>query len=957
MVHRVLQDIWEGSILFQSSMHKLHRTRNLTSEDLVTRSYGRRGPGVRYRYQDASLFKLSRLRVPRYRHIINMMSFCVLLVLYVLVLHNREKYFSNVECVFWLWGLGCVLDEIVAFNDAGFTLYVMSLWNMFDCIILVLITSYVVLRLMCFWFREHGDYDNYLWCTRTAFDLLAAGAIFLFPRLFSLLDNYQSISKMIISARRMIIDSTMAMVVIIACSSGFWVAFTMAFARDVFSAEQVAYDLLKIFFGFSPVVWNSWDYYSNIGRVVLVLYMFVCNFMIVTILIAVLAASFADITKNAHEEHRYQFAVNTITMIKSESSSLFAYAVPLNLLEWAIRPLYYVLPLRHFLILNRTVIKGTHFPILFSIFVYEKIHVRMTAKKEKRDNEALQERRKVLDQRQQELQRQQEQYAIMEEERKKQKLRKSQGPPLKGHSKTPTASSGRPNRAKKAAALKALTRGTGEVSTTNLQALNKQLSAMDQNIEPKVSNQDLLDEVFQRPYEGSLRGRPSFSVIPENPMGTRLASGAGGPGAGYGTMNSTMLGDTLFSPRRKVARLPSQGAGAGDDDFRWRRAQQNCEHHRKDSILSQAHYFYNTARRKPSGLEPDFAYNSDPEDFMKQGEGSEIGNGLKLLKSIPDLGGADDEADSEPDATDGPDDFSILNGGEPMRVEGRPSGSGIGSGIQYFSQFRNDGWPVQLPASPRVFGRSRNRKLKRAVQAQQQQQQAQQTKLGTISSREDSSEHKLTRTNKMKQLGPKDAQTDPQRGDVAAGNESESSRVTNTTSNTQLKIPTRRTYKRPSSARAAESSVIGAAAAAAGLDLSPAVSTISAFETYLIEHAGLKTSGSALMAKLVMEDEDGYTIKGKRRLRGRGRGRGTSEVETNEPDDDDDSNDDNEDQEDEGEEEDEDEEALSVSSETAEEIRSMTRMVIGRMDELESSVKTIENLLTALAASGVRPVS
>lgn len=886
-----------------------------------------------------------------------MMSFCVLLVLYLLVLHKREKYFSTVECVFWLWGLGCVLDEIVAFNDAGFTLYVMSLWNMFDCIILVLITSYVVLRLMCFWFREHGDYDNYLRCTRTAFDLLAAGAIFLFPRLFSLLDNYQNISKMIISARRMIIDSTMAMVVIIACSSGFWVAFTMAFARDVFSAEQVAYDLLKIFFGFSPVVWNSWDYYSNVGRVVLVLYMFVCNFMIVTILITVLTASFADITENAHEEHRYQFAVNTITMIKSESSSLFAYAVPLNLLEWAIRPLYYVLPLRHFLILNRTVIKVTHFPILFSIFVYEKMHVRMTASKEKRDNEALKERRKVLDQRQQELQRQQEQYVMMEEERKKQKLRKSQGPPLKGHSKTPTGSSGRPSRAKKVAALKALTRGTGEVSTTNLQALNKQLSAMDQNMEPKVSNQDLLDEVFQRPYEGSLRGRPSFSIIPENPIGSRLASGAGGL-TGYGTMNSTALGDTLYSPRHKAARVLSQGVGVGDEDFRWRHAQQNYEHHRKDSILSQAHYFYNTARRKPSGLGHDFAYNSDPEDFMKQpggGEGSsDIGSGIMLMKSIQDLGGADDEADSEPDVTDGPDDFSILNGGEPTRVEGRPS---VGSGIQYFSRFRNDGWPVQLPAGPPVFGRSRSRKLKRAVQDQLQQQQqnqaVQQTRLDTISSRAASSEYKLTRTNKMKQVGSKDSQIDSRKGNAGEGEESEESHITNRT-NTRLKIPARRGHKRPASAKAADSSVTGTAAAAAGLGLSPAVSTISAFETYLIEHAGLKPSDSALMSKLVMEDEDGYTIKGKRRLRGHGRG--TSELETNEPEDDDSNDNKDEDQEDEeDDEEEEDEEALSVSSETAEEIRSMTRMVMGRMDELESSVKTIENLLTALTASGMRP--
>lgn len=76
------------------------------------------------------------------------------------------------------------------------------------------------------------------------------------------------------------------------------------------------------------------------------------------------------IASNADEEHQFLFAINTISMVKNDA--LFSYVAPTNIFAWMLMPLRYCMPLPHFVALNRLIIKATHFPLLFSIFVYEK---------------------------------------------------------------------------------------------------------------------------------------------------------------------------------------------------------------------------------------------------------------------------------------------------------------------------------------------------------------------------------------------------------------------------------------------------------------------------------------------------------------------------------------------------------------------------------------------------------
>ncbi|EFE41845.1 hypothetical protein TRV_03413 [Trichophyton verrucosum HKI 0517] len=394
VVVQQLEALWAGTIVFYSGADSLHR-QPLPDAPLQFHGYGsiyRRGyradtkgiPSVQNKHisrrsvsiydpRDASLFKLSRLRVPRYRQLLSTLSYAILLCLFLILLQKRPLHLTGFEMVFWFWSAGFMLDEIVGFNEQGFSLYLMSFWNMFDVGILVLLLIYYVLRL----YGAIVPQNQKAYAAGLAYDTLAANAVLLLPRLFSVLDHYRYFSQLLIAFRMMAADLIAVLILIIIACSGFFVAFTFSFGDTNASPSSVAYALFQMVMGFTPAAWTLWDRYNLLGKIILTLFLFICHFLVITILITILTNSFMAIVQNAHEEHQFLFAVNTISMVKSDA--LFSYVAPTNVLAWAITPLRFVIPFRRFLKLNRTVIKITHFPILFCIYLYERTILRPAA--------------------------------------------------------------------------------------------------------------------------------------------------------------------------------------------------------------------------------------------------------------------------------------------------------------------------------------------------------------------------------------------------------------------------------------------------------------------------------------------------------------------------------------------------------------------------------------------------
>ncbi|KAK2872043.1 hypothetical protein FQN49_002604 [Arthroderma sp. PD_2] len=373
LVVQQLEALWAGTIVFYSAADSLHRQ---PAWDLPSQhpDYGSFNvSGTRPYRKDAagaSNIAVSRRYVPRYRQLLSTLSYAILLCLFLTLLQKRPLDLTGLEMLFWFWSAGFMLDEIVGFNEQGFSLYLMSFWNMFDVGILLLLLVYYVLRL----YGAVMPQDQKVYAAGLAYDTLAANAVLLLPRLFSVLDHYRYFSQLLIAFRMMAADLIAVLILIIIACSGFFVAFTFSFGDTNASPSSVAYALFQMVMGFTPAAWTLWDRYNLLGKIILTLFLFICHFLVVTILITVLTNSFMAIVQNAHEEHQFLFAVNTISMVKSDA--LFSYVAPTNVLAWAITPLRFGMPFRSFLKLNRTVIKITHFPILFSIYIYERTILR-----------------------------------------------------------------------------------------------------------------------------------------------------------------------------------------------------------------------------------------------------------------------------------------------------------------------------------------------------------------------------------------------------------------------------------------------------------------------------------------------------------------------------------------------------------------------------------------------------
>ncbi|KLU86269.1 hypothetical protein MAPG_05285 [Magnaporthiopsis poae ATCC 64411] len=394
LVVQQLEAIWNGAIVFYSAADSLHRTFLPASGPTNAASAGRRrsqadvrtpllAPGVQapkesllppldavvgrrtvslYNPRNASLFKLSRLRVPRYRQFLSTLSLAVLIGLFLAVLQQRSSRISTLELVFWFWSAGFMLDELVGFNEQGFSLYIMSFWNIFDLGILLLLIVYYCLRLYGVFLIDARRWND------LAYDILAANGILLLPRIFSVLDHYQYFSQLLIAFRLMALDLAAVLVLVMICCSGFFVFFTMS--KNSGDSAEVAYKIFQIVMGFTPAAWEVWAATDALGKVLMGFFLIICHFVIVTILITVLTNSFMTIASNAKEEHQFLFAINTISMVKNDA--LFSYIAPGNILAWFLTPLRYCMPMRLFVALNRYVIKLTHFPLLFVIYFYER---------------------------------------------------------------------------------------------------------------------------------------------------------------------------------------------------------------------------------------------------------------------------------------------------------------------------------------------------------------------------------------------------------------------------------------------------------------------------------------------------------------------------------------------------------------------------------------------------------
>lgn len=131
-----------------------------------------------------------RLRIPKYRSIIEFFNFSVLTTLFVLAItHKNHSRINGFELAFIIYALGFGLDELAATNEHGWTIYLANAWNAFDITFISLFMAYLVIRIVGL-LTQKPDWAIF------AFNLLSTGACILLPRLcfFLIKDNVIIIS-------------------------------------------------------------------------------------------------------------------------------------------------------------------------------------------------------------------------------------------------------------------------------------------------------------------------------------------------------------------------------------------------------------------------------------------------------------------------------------------------------------------------------------------------------------------------------------------------------------------------------------------------------------------------------------------------------------------------------------------------------------------------------------------
>ncbi|KAF5872776.1 putative receptor-activated ca2+-permeable cation channel protein [Botrytis fragariae] len=348
IVQKIITGIWKGDITFWESLSE-HTQKK-------AQFYNRKKSDP-----------FSRLRVPRYIKAFEVLFFASFLFLYYAVLVERNPYYiTPLEIVLYVWFAAFAYDELGEFIDAGSIFYAVDIWNSCDLMIILIGAAFLLTRVI----GLTKDSDRII---DMAFDILSLEALFMVPRICSLLSLHPYFGTIIISLKEMTKDFIKFMLIVLVLYLGFLTTFTLL-ARDSFTLGEMSWVLVKVFFGSSYLGFDiMYQISPQLGPPLMLVFVCLTNILLITSLISILSDSFSKINSRAREENLFLYSVYVLE--SSTSNRLTHFYPPFNLI-----PLILVRPLRLFMsssTLRRTrigLLKATHAPIVLAIKIFEGVH-------------------------------------------------------------------------------------------------------------------------------------------------------------------------------------------------------------------------------------------------------------------------------------------------------------------------------------------------------------------------------------------------------------------------------------------------------------------------------------------------------------------------------------------------------------------------------------------------------
>ncbi|UPK96564.1 hypothetical protein LCI18_007499 [Fusarium solani-melongenae] len=346
IVQKIITAIWSGDIIFWDSL-SVHSTKK-----------------PRF-YNPRTADPFSRLRVPKYLKSWEVLFFCIFLALYYSVLIVRDESRLTIpEVILFFWIAAFFYDELSEWLDAGSIFYATDIWNLFDMIMITIGFTFAILRII-------GITQDRVDLSDLAFDILSLEALFMIPRIFSILSLSPYWGTLIPCLKEMGKDFFKYMVLVVVVYCGFLTTFSLV-GRDVFAFKSMAWILTKIFYGSAPIgfeVMNQIDPFF--GPPLMIIFITLSSFLLMGSLTGMLSNSFSRVITHAKEEYLYVYSVYVLEA--STSNRLTHFFPPFNLLAFAIfRPWRLVFSADEKFRAGRIILlKATHWPIVGVIKLYE----------------------------------------------------------------------------------------------------------------------------------------------------------------------------------------------------------------------------------------------------------------------------------------------------------------------------------------------------------------------------------------------------------------------------------------------------------------------------------------------------------------------------------------------------------------------------------------------------------
>ncbi|KAE8147276.1 hypothetical protein BDV25DRAFT_160728 [Aspergillus avenaceus] len=345
VVQRVIDQIWKGEIVFWDTL-SVHSTKKP------------------HFFNKRTADPYSRLRVPVYRKAFEAAFFVTFLVLYYAVLVERKPTGIGIfETLMYFWIAAFAYDEVSGMADAGMVFYQMDFWKLWNMGIIGTGLAFVIARIIGL-----VKDDDYI--TDLSFDILSLEALFLVPRICSLVSLNSYFGSLIPVLKEMTKSFFRFMPVVLVLYIGFLTTFTML-ARDRLSLRQMSWILVKVFFGSNVLGFDiAHDISPIFGYGLMLIFVSMTNLLLISSLVSLMSMSLEGVMAHAREEYLFQLSIYVLE--SSNSRRLTYFMPPLNLIPLlCIRPLRLLLPAEYIRRVRIVLLRATHLPFVALIWAYE----------------------------------------------------------------------------------------------------------------------------------------------------------------------------------------------------------------------------------------------------------------------------------------------------------------------------------------------------------------------------------------------------------------------------------------------------------------------------------------------------------------------------------------------------------------------------------------------------------